>query len=71
MTFTGMIAILVAYFAAVIAAAFLWKPRPPEPPQNRERKEKLSFRDFHRSHVAKPVEREPSAAVYGQRKQRA
>jgi hypothetical protein len=71
MTFTELIAILLTYFAAAMGVMLLWKPHPPEPPpQDRERRDKISFRDFHRNHMAKPVERETSA-VYGQKRERA
>lgn len=70
MTFTGMIAILISYFAAVITTMFLWSPRPPEPPSEGERRTgKPSFKEYHRSHMAKPMEREAEPSVFGQKKQ--
>ena len=70
MTFAGMIAILTSYFAAVIVAMFLWKPRPPEPPHDGGPKaEKVSFKEYHRRQMAKPIAREAEPSVYGQKKQ--
>jgi hypothetical protein len=68
MTFTGMISILAAYFAAVLAAAYVWKPKPEPPiPPNRERQGKITFKEYHRSQIAKPIEREVAPPVFGQR----
>ena len=70
MTFTGMLSILVAYFAAVIAAAYIWKPDvEPPPPPNRGNQEKVSFKEYHLSQMAKPIEREVAPSVFSQRKQ--
>jgi hypothetical protein len=67
MTFEQMIAIVAAYFGAVFVAAIFWKAKPHPPEGGKRRPERMSFSDFHRSQLAKPIRRETSE-VYSRRR---